>query len=77
MRIKTIYDKLKPEFKTELQVNARKYSTAKRLKYILMSKTSWYDLTINNVSDMTVYCNVKLYNMSGSDIMYGKSMLKD
>jgi|TARA_R100000963_G_C4599273_1_gene73615 hypothetical protein len=77
MRIKTIYDKLKPEFKTELQVNARKYSTAKRLKYILMSKTSWYDLTINDVSDMTVYCNVKLYNMSGSDIMYGKSMLKD
>jgi len=77
MRIKTIYDKLKPEFKTELQVSARKYSTAKRLKYILMSKTSWYDLTINDVSDMTVYCNVKLYNMSGSDIMYGKSMLKD
>ena len=77
MRIKTIYDKIKPEFKTELQVNARKYSTAKRLKYILMSKTSWYDLTINDVSDMTVYCNVKLYNMSGSDIMYGKSLLKD
>ena len=77
MRIKTIYDKLKPEFKTELQVNARKYSTAKRLKYTLMSKTSWYDLTINDVSDMTIYCNVKLYNMSGSDIMYGKSMLKD
>ena len=44
MGIKTIYQKLKPEFKTKLQANARKYSSAKRLKYALMSETSWYDL---------------------------------
>ena len=44
MKIKTIYDNLKPEFKAELNINARKYSSAKRLKYTLMSKTSWQDL---------------------------------
>ena len=75
MRIKTIYDRLEPGFKSSLQKNARQYSSAKRLKYVLMSKTSWHDLTISDVSDMTVYCNVKLYNMSGSDIMYGNSII--
>ena len=37
----TIYNKLKPEFKTELNHNAKKYSSAKRLKYTLMSKTKF------------------------------------
>ena len=32
MRIKTIYDRLKPGFKSSLQKNARQYSSAKRLK---------------------------------------------
>ena len=53
--IKTIYDNLKPEFKTELNINARKYSSAKRLKYTLMSKTIWQDLTIGEISSMTTY----------------------
>ena len=35
-KLKTIYDRLKPEFKTELQNNVRKYDSAKRLKYKLM-----------------------------------------
>ncbi len=58
MKIKTIYDKLKPDFKTELNINARKYSSAKRLKYTLMSKTSWQDLTLSEVSTMTTYCDI-------------------
>jgi hypothetical protein len=45
-KIKTIYDNLKPEFKAELNINARKYSSAKRLKYTLMSKVSWQELTL-------------------------------
>jgi hypothetical protein len=36
IKIKTIYDNLKPEFKAELNINARKYSSAKRLKYTLI-----------------------------------------
>ena len=62
MRIKTIYDRLKPGFKSSLQKNARQYSSAKRLKYTLMSKTSWY-------------CDVKTYDLSAQDIIYGNSII--
>ena len=75
--IKTIYDNLKPEFKAELNINARKYSSAKRLKYTLMSKTSWQDLVISELSSMTTYCDVLTYKFSAQDIMYGKAFLKD
>ncbi len=75
MKIKTIYDRLEPGFKSSLQENARQYSSAKRLKYTLMSKTSWYDLTISDISDMTVYCNVPTYKLSGADVMYGNSII--
>jgi hypothetical protein len=75
MRLKTIYDKLKPELKTKLQTNARKYSSAKRLKYALMSETSWYDLTISQLSDISVYCDVPTYDLSAQDMMYGNNII--
>jgi hypothetical protein len=76
-KIKTIYDNLKPEFKTELNTSARKYSSAKRLKYTLMSKTSWQDLTLSEVSAMATYCEIYTYKLSGQDVMYGKTILND
>ena len=75
MRIKTIYDRLKPGFKSSLQKNARQYSSAKRHKYVLMSKTSWYDLTISQMSDISVFCDVKTYNLSAQDLMYGNNII--
>jgi len=75
MKIKTIYDRLKPGFKSSLQKNARKYNSAKRLKYTLMSQTSWYDLTVSQVSDISVYCDIPTYKMSAQDLMYGNSII--
>ena len=75
MKLKTIYDRLEPGLKSSLQKNARQYSNAKRLKYTLMSKTSWYDLTISDISDMTVFCNMQTYKLSGADVMYGNSII--
>ena len=74
-KLKTIYDNLKPEYKSLLNTNARKYSSAKRLKYALMSETSWYDLTVSQISDISVYCDVKTYNLSAQDIIYGNSII--
>ena len=73
--IKTIYDNLKPEFKAELNITARKYSSAKRLKYTLMSKTSWQDLTISEVSSMTTYCDISTLALSSNDILYGHNII--
>jgi len=75
MKIKTIYDRLKPGFKSSLQKNARQYSSAKRLKYTLMSKTSWHDLTISDVSDISVYCDIPTYKLSAQDLLYGNSII--
>ena len=75
-KLKTIYDNLKPEFKTELNTNARKYSSAKRLKYTLMSKTSWQDLAISELSSMTTYCDISSLELSALDILYGHKILK-
>jgi hypothetical protein len=75
MRIKTIYDRLEPGFKSSLQKNARQYSSAKRLKYTLMSKTSWHDLTVSNISDMSIYCDIPTYKLSATDFMYGNCII--
>ena len=75
MKLKTIYDRLEPGFKSSLQKNARKYSSAKRLKYTLMSKTSWHDLTISDVSDISVYCDIPTYKLSAQDLLYGNSII--
>ena len=75
-KIKTIYDNLKPEYKTELNICARKYSSAKRLKYTLMSKTSWQDLAISELSSMTTYCDISSLSLSAQDILYGHNILK-
>ena len=75
MKIKTIYDRLKPGCKSSLQKNARQYSSAKRLKYTLMSQTSWYDLTVSQVSDISVYCDIPTYKLSAQDLMYGNSII--
>jgi len=75
MKIKTIYDRLKPGFKSSLQKNARQYSSAKRLKYVLMSKTSLYDLTVSQVSDISVYCDIPTYKLSAQDLLYGNSII--
>ena len=76
-KLKTIYDNLKPEYKTALNTNARQYSSAKRLKYTLMSKIMWQDLTMSQVSCLTTYCDISTYKLSASDIMYGKTLLND
>ena len=73
--IKTIYDNLKPEYKTELNINARKYSSAKRLKYTLMSKTSWQNLSISELSSMTTYCDISTLALSSNDILYGHNII--
>ena len=75
MRIKTIYDRLKPGFKSSLQKNARQYSSAKRLKYTLMSKISWHDLTMNEVNDISIYCNIPTYKLTVMDFMYGNNII--
>jgi len=42
-----------------------------------MSNTLWSDLTLSNMSDISVFCNVEMHKLTASDIMFGKQILKD
>jgi len=72
----TIYENLKPELQSELDSSSVKYSTAMRLKYVLLSKTYWAELTIDNVKDLITYTGKSSVQVSAFGFMYGDSFLK-
>ena len=74
-KIKTVYDKLLPDVKTNLQASARKYGSAKRLKYILMSKTMWNELTIEDMKDLLTFGDVTSYKLDWLGFMYGENII--
>ena len=75
-KIKTVYDNLLPDVKTELQASARKYSTAKRLKYTLMSKYLWSDLTMSEIRDVLTYGNLDSWKLDCYSFMYGEKIIQ-
>ena len=74
-KIKSIYDLLQPNLKSELQISARQYDSAKRLKYKLMSSTLWSDLTLSDVSALLSYSGLYTSDVTAKDVMYGGRML--
>lgn len=76
MAIKTIYDELVPDVKLSLQASARKYDSAKRLKYTLMSKTIWSDLTVTEVNELITYSDLNSYELSAHSFMYGHQIIQ-
>ena len=70
-KIKSIYDLLQPKIKSELQASAKKYDSAKRLKYKLMSSTLWNDLTLSDVSSLLSYSGLYTSDVTAKDVMYG------
>ena len=72
----TIYENLKPELQTELDSSSVKYSTAMRLKYVLLSKFYWSELTVDNVKDLVTYTGQSTSQVSAFGFMYGDAFLK-
>ena len=75
MKLKSIYQRLAKPIKVELQDSARKYDSAKRLKYKLMSNTSWHELTLSDISSIICYSGLYTNEVSSADIMYGNKFL--
>ena len=74
-KTKTVYDNLLPDVKKALQASARKYSSAKRLKYTLMSKTMWYELTVDDVRDLISYSDLNSWDLQAYSFMYGDNII--
>jgi hypothetical protein len=75
-KIKSVYDNLLPDVKKELQASARKYSSAKRLKYTLMSKLMWNELTIDEMRDLITYGDLQSWNLDSYAFMYGENIIQ-
>ena len=75
-KLKTVYDNLLTDVKTSLQASARKYSSAKRLKYTLMSKLMWSELTIDEVRDLLTYGDLDSWKLDNLSFMYGNKIVK-
>ena len=75
-KIKSVYDNLLPDVKSNLQASARKYSTAKRLKYTLMSKMIWSELSVYEVRDLLTYGNLNSWELDSYSFMYGEKIIK-
>ena len=75
-KLKTVYDNLLPDVKTSLQDSARKYSSAKRLKYTLMSKLMWHELTIDEMRDIITYSELNSWELNQYSFMYGENIIK-
>ena len=75
-KLKTVYDNLLPDVKTALQTSARKYSSAKRLKYTLMSKLMWNELTIDEMRDVITYSDLNSWELNQYSFMYGENIIE-
>ena len=73
---KTVYDKLLPDVKKALQASARKYGSANRLKYTLMSKLMWQELTIDEMKDLITFGDVTSYKLDWLAFMYGENIIQ-
>ena len=73
--MKNLYELLRPNIKTTLEINALKYDSAKRLSYKLMASNIWSDLTVSDVSDLCSYTDLYTYQLTAHDVMYGDKFL--
>ena len=71
-----LYKLLKPQYKKVLNSNCRKYDSAKRVKFTLMSKSMWSELTIMEAKSILLWTDISTSQVTAHDIIYGDNILK-
>ena len=56
--MKNLYQQLQPKYKKVLNENVKRYQSVQIIKYTLMSKTMWSQLTIENVKDLMLWAGI-------------------
>ena len=75
--MKSLYQRLKPEYKQMLSDNTVKYpSVCNELVHALQDKVSWFQLEVEEVSTLITFTDHSLYKLTASDIMYGDEFLQ-
>ena len=74
--MKTVWNQLKPLYQNKIRQSTYTYSSAKRLKYRLMSAHGWYDLSMRDIQGVLTYTDKYTHEITAADIMYGTEFLK-
>ena len=75
--MKTLYQKLKPEYKQVLSDNTLKYpGVCHDLIIKLQKSVSWFQLKVEDVSTLVTFTDHALYKLTANDIMFGDIFLE-
>ena len=74
--MQNLYKQLKPKFRKALNENCKKYESVNRIKYTLMSKTMWSQLTVENVKDLMLWAGIDARKMTIDSLCYGENIIK-
>ncbi len=74
----TLYHKLKPEIKEQLEQEAENYSTSIKVIFEnLKTKTRYNELTIEEVKDIHVFTNLYTHKLSSNDFLFGEHIFNN
>lgn len=74
--MKTLYERLKPEVKQELELNYPRYETSVKRIYESLKNNIWYsDLTVDQISSIYTFSGIDLIKVSVWDFKYGDNIL--
>ena len=74
--MQNLYKQLKPKFRKALNENCKKYESVNRIKYMLMSKTLWQELSIANIKDLVLWANLDTRKLTIDGMLYGDEIIK-
>lgn len=74
--MKTLYERLKPEVKEQLELSAVTYSISVGRIFESLKNNKWYsDLTVDQVSSIYTFSGIDLIKVSVWDFKYGDNIL--
>ena len=74
--MQNLYKQLKPEFRKKLNENCKQYESVNRIKYTLMSKTLWQELSISDIKDLVLWANLDTRKLTIDGMLYVDNIIK-
>jgi len=75
--MKNLYQKLKPKIKKQLNSNCKKYESVNRIKYTLMSKSLWQELSITDLKDLILWTDIDTRSITINGMLYGENIINN
>jgi len=75
--MRNLYQKLKPQIKKKLNNSCKKYESVNRIKYTLMSKSLWQELSVTDVKDLILWSDIDTRSITINGMLYGENIINN